>query len=285
MKVNLHQPNAEIFMPKQMSADQALSLTTHMAFGAHQDDIEIMAASPILECFQDKNLWFSGVVMTDGRGSARDNFYQDFSDDEMQAVRLKEQKKAAVIGDYATQVLLDYPSSAIKNPTDKRVVDDLVKILEIASPNIVYTHNLADKHDTHVSSALRVIEAIRSLPMEKRPKKLFGCEVWRSLDWLDDQEKVAFDLSNFENLQNALLGVYDSQITGGKRYDLATMGRRLANATYFESHELDQAQRLGFAMDLTPIIKKDDMDINQFVLGFINKFLEDVNDRIDKFKK
>jgi len=39
-----------------------------------------------------------------------------------------------------------------------------------------------------------------------------------------------------ENLQFALLGVFESQIAGGKRYDLALMGRRRANATYFESH-------------------------------------------------
>ncbi len=41
---------------------------------------------------------------------------------------------------------------------------------------------------------------------------------------LPDEDKVAFDLSAQENLQMALLGVFDSQISGGKRYDLATMG-------------------------------------------------------------
>lgn len=283
MTIKLHQPNAEIFIPSQMTAVQALAHTTHLAIGAHQDDIEIMAAKPILESFRDQRFWFSGVVMTDGRGSVRDNVYQNFNDEETRLVRLNEQKKAAVIGEYAAQILLDYPSKSIKIPTNTFVIEDLVEILTIASPDYVYTHNLADKHDTHVSTALRVVEAIRSLPREKRPKQLFGCEVWRSLDWLNDQEKVAFDLSYFENMQLALLGVFDSQITGGKRYDLATMGRRLANATYFESHGLDKAQRLSFAMDLTPLIENDNLEIDHYVLGFIKQFYDDVSTRIEKF--
>ena len=43
----------------------------------------------------------------------------DYTDDEMRRVRVKEQKKAAVVGEYAAQVLLDYPSSAIKDGANK----------------------------------------------------------------------------------------------------------------------------------------------------------------------
>ncbi len=283
MNLKLHQPKAEVFFPNPEPAGQSLANTTHLTIGAHQDDIEIMAAQPIITCFRDPELSFTGVTMTDGRGSVRDNVYKDFTDEEMRAVRLEEQKKAAIIGEYQAQIFLDYPSKAVKDTSDRSVIEDLVEILTITSPMNVYTHNLADKHDTHVATGLRVVEAIRSLPLEKRPKKLFGCEVWRSLDWLDDQEKVPFDLTDFENLQIALLGLYDSQITGGKRYDLATMGRRLANATYFASHGLDQAQRLSFAMDLTPLIENEALDIGQYVLGFITHFYEDVNNRITKF--
>ena len=116
----------------------------------------------------------------------------------------------------------------------------------------MFTHNLADKHDTHVAVALQVIAAIRSLPASERPQKLYGCEVWRDLDWMVDSDKVAFDLSEHENLQAALLGVFDSQISGGKRYDLATMGRRRANATYYASHGVDVSRAMAYAMDLTP---------------------------------
>jgi LmbE family N-acetylglucosaminyl deacetylase len=165
-----------------------------MAISAHLDDIEIMAVEPILRCFQQPDFWFSAVVMSDGRGSPRDDLYKNYSDDEMRVVRIKEQKKASIIGEYTALVLLDYPSKAIKDPIDKHTIDDLLIIFDTMSPQFIYTHNLADKHDTHVSTALRVIEALRRLPAVKRPKKLYGCEVWRSLDWLLDSDKVAFDL-------------------------------------------------------------------------------------------
>ena len=45
-----------------------------------------------------------------------------------------------------------------------------------------------------------------------------------------DDQKVGLDVSGHENVQNALLGVFDSQICGGKRYDLSAMGRRRAHA-------------------------------------------------------
>ena len=53
----------------------------------------------------------------------------------------------------------------------------------------------------------------------------------------------------------SLLGVFDSQVCGGKRYDLATMGRRRANATYLASHGVDESTSLIFGMDLTPLME------------------------------
>jgi LmbE family N-acetylglucosaminyl deacetylase len=278
--MKFHQHEAETFIPDGLPPEQGLERTTHLAVSAHQDDTEIMAAEPILRCFQQQDAWFTSVVMGDGRGSPRDDLYKDYSDEQMRLVRFKEQRKAAVVGEYAAQVLLDYPSSAIKNAQDMRPVEDLVVLLVAAHPRFVYTHNLADKHDTHVATALRVIEAVRRLPSARRPHKLSGCEVWRSLDWLLDSDKVSFDLSLHENLQAALLGVFDSQICGGKRYDLASMGRRKANATYFETHGVDTAQGLTFGMDLTPLIEDESKSINDFVQAHIAHFAQDVADRL-----
>jgi hypothetical protein len=148
----------------------------------------------------------------------------------------------------------------------------------------VYTHNLADKHDTHVGVALRVIEAMRSLPPEGRPQRVYGCEIWRDLDWLVDADKIAFDCSAHENLQAALLGVFDSQICGGKRYDLATMGRRRANATYYATHEVDVATGMVFAMDLTPLVEDAARDIRTYVEGFIGRFAREVAERLARLQ-
>jgi LmbE family N-acetylglucosaminyl deacetylase len=280
MKFNLD--TAEIFVPDGLSAEEALARTTHMAVGAHQDDIEIMAFDGILQCFQQDDKWFCGVVVTNGSGSPRDDLYKDYTDEAMQVVRRKEQKKAAVIGEYAAQVLLDYPSSAVKDNSNKAPVKDIGLLLKAAQPGVIYMHNLADKHDTHVAVALRVIEAIRDLPAAERPQRLYGCEIWRDLDWMVDVDKVAFDCSAHENLQAALLGVFDSQISGGKRYDLATMGRRRANATYYASHDVDVATGMIFAMDLTPLIKDPAKDIQTYVQEFIDRFEQKVVERLAK---
>lgn len=278
--MQFHQPTAVTFIPDGLEVSLALARTTHLALAAHQDDIEIMASAPILECFQHDERWFSGVVVSDGRGSPRDGLYKDTDDEQMRLVRFKEQKKAAVVGEYAAQMILDYPSKVIKAASDPRPVEDLLTILRACRPQYVYTHNLADKHDTHVAVALRALEALRRLAPEERPRKVFGCEVWRDLDWLPDDEKVRFDLSAHENLQAALLGVFDSQISGGKRYDLASMGRRRANATYAESHGVDSALGSSFAMDLTPLVHDPTLDIQAYTAGAVQRFAQDVAARL-----
>ncbi len=280
--MQFHLESAEIFVPDGTPPEEALARTTHCCFAAHQDDIEIMAAAPILACFQNPEKWFTGVVVTDGRGSPRNGLYAQYSDEEMRLVRFKEQRKAAFVGEYAAQIMLDYPSKVVKDGSNTAPVEDILAVLKATRPQVVYTHNLADKHDTHVATALRVIAALRRLPPEERPRKLYGCEVWRDLDWMVDSDKTAFDLSAQENLQAALLGVFDSQISGGKRYDLASLARRRANATYFESHGVDVQTGLSFAVDMTPLLTDTALSPALFMDGFIRRFADDVRQRIHR---
>jgi LmbE family N-acetylglucosaminyl deacetylase len=274
--VDLKDPHAEIYIPDSIEIDAALLRTTHLAIGAHQDDIEILAVDGILECFQKTDRWFTGVVVTNGSGSPRSGVYAHYTDTQMMHVRMQEQKKAAEIGEYAAQILLNYPSSTIKDPTDADSVTDLVKILHATKPEVIYTHNLADKHPTHVGVVVKVIQALRQLPTSLHPTKFFGCEVWRGLDWMNDEDKVALDCSEKQNLQMTLVGVFDSQISGGKRYDLATMGRRTANATYFASHGVDESKGLIFAMNLLPLIENPQLDIKSYTLACIENFKQNV---------
>ncbi len=280
--MKLTNPKAEIYIPDQVPLSAALARTTHLCIGAHQDDIEIMAAQPIIESYHGNDQWFAGVVVTDGRGSPRQGPYQHVSDEEMRSIRMEEQRKAAHIGNYAAIIFLDYPSLAIKDGENHHPVDDLIHILRTLIPRFVYTHNLADKHDTHVAVALRVIEALRELNPAEQPDKLFGCEVWRSLDWVNDEEKVVMDLSSNDNLQKALLGVFDSQIAGGKRYDLAAMSRRVTNATFLESHDVDLMTSVSFSIDLTPLVKDPGRTPGNFINGFVERFSHDVQERINR---
>jgi LmbE family N-acetylglucosaminyl deacetylase len=252
---------------------------THLAIAAHPDDIEIMALDGILHCFQKDDAWFAGVVATDGAGSARTGIYADYSDKQMRAVRKEEQKKAALIGEYSAVFFLDYPSSAVKDASRLDVASDIAAVVKELHPDIIYTHSLADKHPTHVSVVLRALQALRSLPEDCKPKKVYGCEAWRDLDWMSDSEKITFALDGHEGLAAALVGVFDSQIAGGKRYDLATEGRRRANATYLQSHSVDQAKQMSFAMDLSPLLNPE-LSIEEFIINHIRRFEEEVRNQI-----
>lgn len=276
-------PKADLFIPDETAAEAALARTTHLCLAAHQDDIEIFAYHGIAECFGKGDRWFGGVVITNGGGSARSGIYGDYTDEQMQNVRRIEQRKAAYIGEYSFQAQLAHPSPAVKDPSNRDVVEDVKGILVNTQPEVVYLHNPADKHDTHIGVLLKCLEAIRSLPPEQRPKRALGCEVWRDLDWLLDSDKQALAADQYGNIAAALVGVFDSQITGGKRYDLATTGRRLANATYHNSHAVDSTQALTFAMDLTPLIQDDNLSLIDYTLEFIERFKQDVADRIGRF--
>lgn len=276
-------PGAEIFVPSGDVPEEALRRTTHLAIGAHQDDLEIMAIAGILACYQSDDLWFTGVTVTDGRGTPRSGPYEDYSNDAMCLTRNEEQRNAARVGNFSALVLLDLPSKAVKDASDSSAVDDLYTIFEATWADTVYTHNLTDKHDTHVGVALKTIAALRRLPREARPKRLIGCEVWRDLDWLCDDDKVVMDVSERENLQAALLGVFDSQIAGGKRYDLAAMGRRRANATFHQSHGVDANTGAVFGMDMTPLVNDDTLDPAEFVSGYLDRFRSDVIGRVRRY--
>ena len=280
--MKLHQPTAEIFVPDRSAAEQALSRTTHMGVGAHADDLEFMALDAILQCYQSSQNWFTGITATDGRGSVRANELARLTDEEVRAVRREEQNKAASLGEYSAMVSLDYSSAAVKQPSFRPILEDLTSLFTASKPAYVYTHNPADKHDTHVAVAIQVIQALRELPEALRPTAVYGCEVWRSLDWLVDEDKVTFDVSEGETISISLMGVFRSQLHGGKRYDLATLGRKRANATYLASHAADRATLLEYAMDLTPLVKDASRDIVDYVLGFVDRFAGDVKTRLWK---
>jgi LmbE family N-acetylglucosaminyl deacetylase len=281
--VKLARAEAEFHVPDGATEDAALARTTHMGIGAHQDDLEIMAWRGILECYDSDTDWFTGVTVTDGGGSARTGPYAGTTDEEMKLIRRAEQRKAANLGDFSAMVQLCHPSAVVKDPKRPELASDLTALLDRARPRVVYTHNLCDKHDTHIGVVLNVIRAIRALPQASRPAQLIGCEVWRNLDWMLDEDKVVMDVSAHESLGAALVGLFDSQIAGGKRYDLATLGRWRANATYFSSHATDRATALIYGMDLTPLIHDDALAPADLARRYLDRFTGDVAARIRKF--
>jgi LmbE family N-acetylglucosaminyl deacetylase len=270
----------DLFIPDETPADAALKRVTHLGIVSHQDDLEIAAYHGITECFHSGDRWFGGVVVTDGGGSPRKGPYADYTDEEMKRVRLIEQHKAAFVGEYGYMAQLGYPSDDVKYHRRADVAADVAYIVDQSQPEILYLHNPCDRHDTHVATFLRCLEGLRQLPKDRRPPKVYGCEVWRKLDWLLTDDKVMLRVDKHPHLLRPLLGVFDSQISGGKRYDLAEEGLRHANATYFDSHTTDKTSLLTFAMDLTPLVHDDHMDPEEYTLGYVRRLEADVQQRL-----
>lgn len=275
------QKGSNLYIPD--AHNQALTRTTHLGVGAHQDDLEFMAMHGILECYENSEQWFGGVTCTNGAGSARTGEFAGVTDEGMQRIRAEEQREAARVGQFGFMAQLDLPSSKIKDPSNDDLENDLVKILIETQPEVIYTHNLADKHSTHIAVASSLIKAIRQLPKEQRPNQLIGCEVWRDLDWMPDNKKIVMDLSSHPELATQLNGLFVSQISGGKRYDLAVEGRRRANATFFDSHSVDDSQSVAFGIDLTPLVEDDALSPETYILSFITEFKKEVQNQVSTF--
>lgn len=153
--ISLRNSKSDIFIPDHLDIPAALQRTTHLAISAHQDDIEILAFHGILQCYGLSDKWFTGVVCTDGAGSPRSGVYADYTDEEMQRIRLQEQRTAAQIGKYSAMIQPGYPSSAIKDPNDTRLEEDLCDILKACRPQIVtYISDVIEEFRTLVTQQL-----------------------------------------------------------------------------------------------------------------------------------
>ena len=67
------------------------------------------------------------------------------------------------------------------------------------------------------------------------------------------------------------------------RYDLALEGRLRSNATFFDSHAVDDMNLASYAMDLKPLVDDPSMNIAEYVDGCVERFREDVRSRVSRF--
>jgi LmbE family N-acetylglucosaminyl deacetylase len=259
--MKLRSPHASIFVPDGVDLEKALARCTHLAIGTHPDDIELIGMHGIETCYESDTRFFAGVVVTDGAGSPRTGEYADVTDAEMVVIRKDEQNAAAKLGRYGVQIQLAYPSSTVKS-LDQTVADDLSVIFKSIAPNTIYLHNPFDRHTSHRAVLECCMRGLRS--SELKPAACYGVEVWRSLDFLPADLRIALSRDQYPDLANQLISAFKSQVAGGKRYDLAFAGRGLANATFAESHHVDNAKSLSFALDLLPLIKHPELDMADF---------------------
>lgn len=268
--------DVDLFVPDGSSINEALVRSTDLGVGAHPDDIELLMPAPLVECHGCEDRWFTGVVCTDGAGGERCAPFSQLSDAEYVSARRDEQRQAAELGGYSAMVQLSHDSSELRDrPGVKMLAGELTTLLEAVRPHNVYTHDLADAHATHVAVGLAVIEACRNLDHSIRPARVVGCEGWRGLDWLADGERIAFELDRGAELVGTLVSQHASQLAA-RPFDSAVIGRRRANATFASPDRHSDALEVQFAMDLTPLIRNEDLDPVEFVEAAIARFSSQV---------
>lgn len=280
--MKFYNEEADIHVPDGLEDKKALERTTIMSIAAHQDDCEIMAYHAIAKCYGSDTEWYTGVVLTDGGGSPRSGEYADYTNHEIHVKRSEEQRRAADAGKYGAMVQLAYSSSDVRTDKKDIIEEELVSLLTAARPHTMFIHNTADRHETHLGACLRALNALRKLPKELRPARVYGMEVWRSLDWLSAKDRLIFDTSLYPDLAREVIQAFDSQCTPKKRFDLAALGRRLGNATFQEPREIDQSDSCSIGMDLTPLIEDDALCIRDFTLRYADRFRSDVKNLLDQ---
>ncbi len=271
-------PNGEVFVPDGTDIATALSRTTHAAVVAHPDDAEIIGLPGVGACVGKGDTWFTAVVCTDGAGSVRNGPIAGLSAEEVVSIRRAEQRRAAEVGGYSAAVQIGRSSLAVRAER-AGLAEDLRQVLAAVRPEVLFTHNPADKHPTHVAVATAVVEVVGTMDPDERPGSVYGVEGWGDLDWLADDEKVRFDVSAHADLARELMACFGSQIAGGKRYDLALEGRRRANATLFDPYSPDAATDVVVAMDLGPVVDGG-IDLGTFLERKIRDFRRQVIGRI-----
>lgn len=264
------------FIPDGSSEETALRRTTHLGIGAHPDDLEIMGLHGILAAYQSADNWFGGITCTNGSGSIREGDMEGIELSSLTARRKQEQVMAAQIGQYSFITQLGLDSAAVLAAPQDTVPIQLHPLLKQCRPQVVYTHNPADKHPTHIAVLKAVLHCYRSLPPENRPRRIYGCEVWRNLDWLCDEKKVVLEINDPQHLASRLMAVYQSQIGAGKQYDKAIEGRRRANATFFQAQNRDISEEAIYAIDLTPLIWDEQLTLTAFIAPFLEAFRNEV---------
>ena len=277
------QTHADLFVPGGGNLASALASTTHLGIGAHPDDLEIMAFPGICACRNQKNLRFSGVVATDGAGSPRSGSSEKLSTAELVKARREEQRNAAVLGGYATILQLAHPSSEIRGAGRNALTADLLEILKDAKPKVVYLHNPADRHETHVAVLLASLAALRQLPPTDRPAEIYGCEVWGDLDWVPAERVIRLPCPAPADFGPSLLRVFRSQVDG-KRYDLAAAGRRRAQATLADAYSADKAEEVVLALDLKPLVENPKVTLAEFVSSLTGEFQKQTLERIRRLE-
>ncbi len=277
-------PQAFIWVPPGISSEEALKRTTHLSIGAHPDDLEFMSFHGIESCYESKDSFYTGIVVTDGAKSVKAGPYQNMSPEQMARVRIEEQLKAAKLGKYNALIMLQYSSADLLSSSKgvRPWIQEIKKIFSYCNPHTLYSHNPFDKHPSHLAVILPLLQLLQKLEPKRKPKKFYACEVWRGLDWVLEQDRIALALGK-PALSKKINLLFQSQIDAGKNYAEAVKGRRIANATFSNPHETDAASQIELALDLTSLMHRTRDQIFPYLKAILSRFEKDLTKNIQRY--
>ncbi len=257
-----------------LSGENPILPSRILGVGAHQDDLEFMCFNAISDGREAGG--FSGVILTNGSGSTRNPEHEPLSPEKYSLVRNREQIKAANIGGYRQIIQLNHPSVDVKMANPKEAIQEMFEILTEMRPQIIYTHNPFDKHLSHIATLNVVVKAILEMPLIDRPKQLFGCEVWRGLDWLPSKFKLVWPIDDSGALRDQLTQCFPSQSGRSKNYAQAIKGRRQCNATFLDGYQKDQFQHAEYGIDLGVLIGEKPKSLASFCEEVLEEFQQEI---------
>jgi LmbE family N-acetylglucosaminyl deacetylase len=270
----------DYFSPKSLDLVSALGQSRIVGIGAHSDDLDFMCLSAIEKGrTADGQSTFFGMILSNGSGSKRGKAFESFSDSDFIELRRREQRESAGISGFTGVLQFSYPSAQVKRKSFAKLQTEVAALLAAAPVEAVFTHSPFDRHDTHRAVCFHVLSAIQSLPRARRPKKVIGCEVWRSLDWLPEKYRKIFPICTTEPQMRRLFSVYQSQILGAKNYVDAVIGRKRSHATFSESHERDAADFCEIGVDLSPVALGK-RSLNQFCDEVLQEFQKEIRQEL-----
>ncbi len=272
-KVGIDEPFDPRLETHRQALASCLSRAQQISVGAHPDDAEIMAGPMMLKATPE-NPWLT-LILTNGAASSNtlNGEFASKTPEELTRMRQDEQKTASLEAGVPL-IMCKYPTPAITGDMGDEM---LAKVRETMSSlfscmkglQTVYGHHPFDKHDTHVITFARQLEALRSLSDEQLNKiDVKGMEVWGDLE-VCESRLLKYQIESQEDLIHwrSLIAHYQSQIAGqGRDYSLATIERAQGHAGYqTHPHGANPADGLILAVELTDLVRNKTLSMMEMI--------------------
>jgi len=236
-----------------------------LVISPHPDD-DVLGAGGMMIGASQKGRGVFSIYITDGRGSPR--LDPSVSDQEMAQQREAEAKASLKKMRATGGFFLRIKSDEIQVINVQNLIKWLIDIFEYIGPAEVYLPGPYERHRTHQRCTRLTIEALRSL-VSLRPF-LWGYSLWGSF-WGGKRREI-LDITAMIETKAEAIHAHSSQMTY-KDYCQGILGRNRSEAIFWESHEVPKATFVEIFLDMTELIGKKDLTLEDFIRQDVESFI------------